>query len=317
MFKLKYPVVIKKNYTAHGKILLTGEYLVLEGANALALPTKVGQKLSVTENSSSDINWTSYDQNHEAWFSAKFSLYDFKAIDTTDTQIAQRITQLLKACARQDSEFLSQWKGQKVETLLEFKREWGLGTSSSLIYCIAEWADVSPYQLLMDTFGGSGYDVACAGADGPILYSINDYAISIEEAVFTPGFSNNLYFVYLGKKQNSQEEVSKFKKANRFKTSDIDAVTTLTQLFLNCKKLPDFQKLMAEHEQLISTVINQPKIKQLSFSDFDGEIKSLGAWGGDFVLAATSREHEYVQAYFQAKGLKDILAYDDLILKRK
>ena len=273
--------------------------------------------MTITENSSSDINWTSYDHKNAVWFSAKFSLYDFKSVETTDQAIAEKITKLLKGCARQDSEFLSQWKGQKVETHLDFNREWGLGTSSSLVYCIADWADVSPYQLIMDTFGGSGYDVACAGADGPILYSINDYAISIEEALFNPSFAKNLFFIYLGKKQNSQEEVERFKKTSKYIASDINEASGLTEAFNTCKNLTDFQKLMVEHEQLISRIINMPKIKQLSFSDFDGEIKSLGAWGGDFILAATLQSKEYVERYFMSKGLKDILTYDELILKRK
>lgn len=297
--------------------MLTAEYLVLEGAKALALPTNFGQQMTITENSSSDINWTSYDHKNAVWFSAKFSLYDFKSVETTDQAIAEKITKLLKGCARQDSEFLSQWKGQKVETHLDFNREWGLGTSSSLVYCIADWADVSPYQLIMDTFGGSGYDVACAGADGPILYSINDYAISIEEALFNPSFAKNLFFIYLGKKQNSQEKVERFKKTSKYIASDINEASGLTEAFNTCKNLTDFQKLMVEHEQLISRIINMPKIKQLSFSDFDGEIKSLGAWGGDFILAATLQSKEYVERYFMSKGLKDILTYDELILKRK
>ena len=172
--------------------------------------------MSVTENSSSEIKWSSLDHKDELWFSASFSLYDFKATETTDEEIAARITKLLKGCARQDSEFLSQWKGQKVETKLEFDRKWGLGTSSTLVYCIAEWADVNPYQLLMDTFGGSGYDIACAGADGPVLYSLRDYAISVEESLFYPSFRNNLFFIYSGRKQNSQAAVKDFQRLKNF-----------------------------------------------------------------------------------------------------
>lgn len=289
----------------------------MEGALALALPVKLGQKMSVTENSSSDIRWTSLDQDNKTWFSASFSLYDFKATETSDAEIAGRITKLLKACARQDSEFLSQWKGQKVETKLEFDRDWGLGSSSTLIYCIAEWADVNPYQLLMDTFGGSGYDIACAGADGPILYSIRDYAISIEEANFNPSFRNNLYFIYSGHKQNSQSAVKDFQRQKNFTNQDIDTASNLTEAFNNCNKLNDFEHLIKEHEMLISKILKIPVIKTQYFSDFEGEIKSLGAWGGDFILAATEHDMKYVNDYFTQKGLSVVFKYDDLILKRK
>lgn len=297
-------------------MLLSAEYLLLEGSEALALPVKFDQHLYVTENSSSDIHWTSFDQKNETWFSAKFSLYDFKASESSDQDVSDKITKLLKACARQDSEFLSQWKGQKIETKLDFNREWGLGTSSSLIYCIAEWADVSPYQLLMDTFGGSGYDIACAGADGPIIYKIKDYVISIEEASFYPPFINNLFFVYSGNKQNSQKEVLKFQQAKNFTTTDIDTASHLTRAFNKCTSLDDFQRLISEHESLISKIIKTEPVKKRNFQDFEGEIKSLGAWGGDFILIATKHDRKYVEEYFNKKNLKDFFAYDELILKR-
>ncbi|MEM0993828.1 MAG: GHMP kinase, partial [Bacteroidota bacterium] len=35
------------SYYAHGKLLLTGEYAVLDGAVALAVPSKLGQRLDI------------------------------------------------------------------------------------------------------------------------------------------------------------------------------------------------------------------------------------------------------------------------------
>lgn len=258
---------------------MTGEYLVLDGAKVLALPLKLGQSMTVTENSSSDINWSSKDPSGNEWFSAKFSLYDFKAVQTSDEMVSHRITQLLKACARQDSEFLSQWKGQKVEMKLDFEREWGLGTSSTLVYCIAEWADANPYQLLMDTFGGSGYDIACAGSDGPLFYKIVDYQIDLGEADFNPGFRNKLYFIYLGQKQDSQTEVTNYKKISGKFPGEVKAITGITEEITNCKSLEDFEKLILEHENIIAKVLGRSRIQKERFSDFKGTIKSMGAWG--------------------------------------
>ena len=50
-------------FFGHGKILLSGEYLVLDGALSLALPTKVGQSLSVqyTPSFSPTLTWKSFD----------------------------------------------------------------------------------------------------------------------------------------------------------------------------------------------------------------------------------------------------------------
>ena len=36
---------MKKTFYSNGKLLITGEYVVLDGAKALALPTKYGQNL--------------------------------------------------------------------------------------------------------------------------------------------------------------------------------------------------------------------------------------------------------------------------------
>ena len=37
----------KQTFYSNGKLLLTGEYLVLNGAVALAIPTKFGQTLTI------------------------------------------------------------------------------------------------------------------------------------------------------------------------------------------------------------------------------------------------------------------------------
>ena len=42
-----------------------------------------------------------------------------------------------------------------------------------------------------------------------------------------------------------------------------------------------------------------------------GTIKSLGAWGGDFVLATGDEE---AQKYFKRKGYKTIIPFQDMIL---
>ena len=273
--------------------------------------------MSVVENSSSDINWVSKDPSGNTWFNAKFSLYDFKAVETSDDILSKRITQLLKACARQDSEFLSQWKGQKVEMNLEFEREWGLGTSSTLVYCMAEWADVNAYQLIMDTFGGSGYDIACAGADGPIIYSLIDYAIEIEQADFKPKFADRLYFVYLGQKQDSQTEVSKYKSGSKDHKPEIKDITSITENTEKCSNYDDFVKLMHEHETILSKILKRKRIQDDRFPDFKGTIKSLGAWGGDFILVMSELSEKELKEYFNQKGLNVVFKYEDLVLKRK
>ncbi len=72
---------------------------------------------------------------------------------------------------------------------------------------------------------------------------------------------------------------------------------------------------MDQHEQLISSVIGRETVKKLLFPDFDGSIKSLGAWGGDFVLACTYLPASAVQNYFTQKGFETVIPYNEMILK--
>ena len=57
-----------QKYYANGKLLLTGEYLVLDGALALALPTKLGQSLTVEKTNGDNLIWESLDSKSYAWF---------------------------------------------------------------------------------------------------------------------------------------------------------------------------------------------------------------------------------------------------------
>ena len=61
-----------KPYRSNGKLLLTGEYVVLDGANALAIPTKYGQSLTVEPNDSNTIVWKSYNELDKVWFEDEF-----------------------------------------------------------------------------------------------------------------------------------------------------------------------------------------------------------------------------------------------------
>jgi len=306
----------KRLFRGNGKLLLTGEYLVLQGAESLALPTKLGQSMEVKESSGAEIKWLSLDENGEKWFEAKLSQYDFKAIDTSDEKISGLLTKLFKACARQDSEFLAQWGGRQVTTRLEFDRNWGLGSSSTLIHCIAAWADVNAYQLCMDTIGGSAYDIACAAADGPLIYQLNDNQISVTEADFMPKYHEQIYLAFLGKKQDSQKSVADFLRSNKDFKSEISDISAITLEIEKAASLDKFIELMEAHEIIMSKVLGQEKIKDTRFGDFDGTVKSLGAWGGDFALFASNMDPQSIVSYLDKKGLNTYFKYQDLVLKR-
>jgi hypothetical protein len=61
----------------------------------------------------------------------------------------------------------------------------------------------------------------------------------------------------------------------------------------------------------MSEILEIQTVKNSLFSDFNGTVKSLGAWGGDFVLVVSN---ENPTAYFKAKGFETIITYSDMIL---
>lgn len=302
-------------FFGHGKLLLTGEYFVLDGALALALPTKVGQSLSVkySPSFSPTLSWKSYDVNGNLWFDSQFEFWHFKCLDENPSEEALFLQKILQQVRKQNAHFLRDNVDVKVETRLGFPLTWGLGSSSSLIYNIAQWAYISPFELLFKTHGGSGYDIACAQSEGPIAYKKVSSGPSFSPIYFDPSFKQNLYFVYLGKKQNSREAIKEYSKKRPVEPTLIAKITELTQEFLTAQTLKQFQALMLTHEQLVSETLDIPMVKEAMFSDFPGAVKSLGAWGGDFVLAATEHDLNYVRTYFAGKGLETVYKYTDLV----
>ena len=97
-----------QHYFGHGKLLLTGEYVVLDGATSIALPTKAGQSLSVRYEKSYDpkLFWVSKDLNGNTWFEATFEFwnFDFKGMaPNPDVLYLQRI---LREIRKQNTHFL-------------------------------------------------------------------------------------------------------------------------------------------------------------------------------------------------------------------
>jgi mevalonate kinase len=307
------------SYKSHGKLLLTGEYFVLDGTKALAVPTKYGQDLVVESINEPQLIWQSFSENGECWLEAIFDLPKLRLANATfeanedggkDT-IAENLKEILLETRKLNPAFLNSEKGFLVKTKLNFPRNWGLGTSSTLINNIANWAKVNPYKLLENTFGGSGYDIACAQHHSPILFTKHNTEIVVEEVKFNPTFIDQLYFVYLNKKQNSREGIERYKKMKGNLTSEIKQISDLANDFLKCEKLTDFERLMKEHEQIVSKTIQLKPIQDELFSNYFGQTKSLGAWGGDFILTTGNED---TQNYFNQKGFSTIIPYQKMVL---
>ena len=305
----------------NGKLLLTGEYFVTEGAVSLALPTHLGQTLDVSpsDNSKAVLVWKSYDKNETIWFEATFDLPALNIVqlegDDDKEKVAENLQNILKQAKQLNSNFLNNQTGLEAKTVLEFDRDWGLGSSSTLITMIAEWAKVDPFELLKNTFGGSGYDIVAAKAEGPMLFQKFNGVNRWDKSQFNPAFKGQLYFVHLGKKQSSREALVHYTVTPpEEREVPLPRITQITHdIAQYTDNLADFEALLEEHETLVQSIIKQPRAKEVHFNDYWGEIKSLGGWGGDFVLATSNKSETETKEYFNAKGFSTILAYEEII----
>ncbi len=312
----------KKFFFSPGKLMLTGEYVVLNGAKSLAIPTgKYGQSLEIEPNEDSRHTWKSF-ENEDMWFTADYSLDLKETISTNDMSKAEFLRKILQ--------FISLYKPLLFNTplhftsRLNFHREWGFGSSSSLLVLLYKWSNINPFILNRKFYGGSGYDIAVGIENSALVYQLtphskpfpaipewNDDVAPFWRVLneFHPFFLADLKLVYLNKKQKSAEEIKKYKKAVVTK-EQINQISQITEAVLQTNKLHDFSALMRQHEHIIAEILQRSPIQNKYFNDFDGVIKSLGAWGGDFVLAIGKNSKEY----FKQKGFDTILDLDKMLI---
>ena len=126
-------------------------------------------------------------------------------------------------------------------------------------------------------------------------------------------FADQLYLIYLGNKVNSRDQINLYRR-KKVKASHIEEASQLTTAFCEVDNLKYFEELMVDHEKLISGILDIARIKDQFFSDYWGEIKSLGAWGGDFILASSTHTPEETKSYFNQKGFEVLFSYDQLAL---
>src|SRR5690606_26008310 len=306
-------------YRSNGKILITGEYAVHDGGLALALPSKFGQSLSIAQGELGQINWIAYQSTGEVWFKVQLDITNPCIInplplnDSHDQgfEKAKTLSKILVEAQKLNPLFINPKDGYSVETRLDFPTNWGLGSSSTLITNIASWAGVDPYVLLWNGFSGSGYDIACAQNDKPLTYQLQANQPIIDLIEFNPTFKDCLFFVHLNQKQNSREGIKRYKTLKDKESRLIKQISQLTVEFIQASSLQQFENLIQVHERYIASAIQLTLVKEKLFSDYKGSIKSLGAWGGEFILVTGSKG--YVQNYFQVKGYPTIIPYPDMV----
>lgn len=303
-----------ETYYSHGKLLLTAEYVVLDGAEALGLPTKFGQQLKVnTTNLAKTINWKSLLHNQEIWLDFQFKWDEnFKFSSNSSLPEAKKLVEIFNWLAQQNSALFAKEQGYSFISTLEFPKNWGLGSSSTLVNNLAQWANVNAFALQDFAFGGSGYDVACAQNITPILFQKNQLQPKFQQVQFQPEFKNQLFFVYLNQKQNSRDAIQQYRSQSPENVElAVNRINAITHQILEVKQIEDFEALLKSHEKIIASLLGQFPIQKQRFPDYPRTLKSLGAWGGDFILAVGDLQD---RKYFQQKGFETILSYEEMIL---
>lgn len=300
-------------FFSHGKLLLTSEYMILDGALALAIPTQFGQKLTIQEieDAQSLIIWESLCQN-QLWVKTKINYKNWKILESNLTDSALFIMNIIKEIQKLSSDKFKKNTSYLIKSNLEFPQNFGLGSSSTLLTNLAKWAKITPFELNENILGGSGYDIAVAQNSSAILYQVKDKIRHIEKINFSPKFKNELLFIHLNQKQNSREGIKLYHSKNKSQQL-IQEFSEITKSIVQCNDINSFSELINLHEKKLSQFLGLKTAKEIHFPDCPVFIKSLGAWGGDFVM---SKKFDGYQKYFTQKGFKNVFTWQNLILEK-
>ncbi|MGW8314089.1 MAG: GYDIA family GHMP kinase [Bacteroidales bacterium] len=301
---------------AHGKLLLSAEYLVLHGAKALAVPLRMGQSLKRFRSGKQGIfSWKAFYRD-ALWFSAILDPIHLKVISSSDPPSAENLCRILRACVELMPSFQEDLFRWDVETHLDFSPQWGFGSSSTLTALLSEWAEVNPLDLHFMISEGSGYDVACAIAEGPILYRLREDGPHYQHIRFQPPFADQLYFAWLGNKQSTASHLRQKLTGLRPDFETLHRFTVLTDQMVGAQELGPFRIAMEEHEEILSGLLGMERVAGRRFPGLAGSVKSLGAWGGDFVMIASPLPEEELYSYLYQNKIDVIFRFRDLVYEK-
>ena len=96
--------------------------------------------------------------------------------------------------------------------------------------------------------------------------------------------------------------------------SSFPKIEALSKEMSACSDMDRFLEIMKQHELLLSELLEIPRVQSIHFSDFKGQIKSLGAWGGDFVMAGSKEVSlAELKTYFKDRGFHTVLSYSQMV----
>lgn len=284
--------------------MLTGEYAVLFGAPALAIPTKLGQQMEVTSHPQG-LKWSSRDPDG-VWFEGEWNT-EGQLLSTSNKDVAKRLKHLLDTAQRLNPN----WQPYEadVQCTLAFPTNWGLGSSSTLIALVAQWAQVDPMTLFFQSWQGSGYDVAVASTNMAIVYQkTRENKANWKKINVSPPSPEQWFFVHQNIKQSTYSEINRIAE-KELPESLIEDIKAINHQLLRAQTDDEFEATLQHHERIISNFIGKPMLSE-QFAEQQIKAKSLGAWGGDFFL---SRLNEHQVKALKTLGYKTIIPWTSFI----
>jgi len=308
-----------RSYFAPGKIMLTGEYLVMNGFDCLAVPTKLGQWMHIWEFETPDglsdfIMYQAKDNSENVWFETKILLPNFELVDPAQVENIQ-VNRLVGILKMTDTEFWQEGKSYRIETVLEFDRNSGLGSSSTLVKLFSDYLNIDPLKIQFDIFGGSGYDVAIAKFQKPLIYWLTEDDSHWKYWKLDGSLTENWHVVFYGQKMDSRASLSGVQEAlndiaeDDFYTAQFDKILGMsksaTDMISLESSLEMYQMLLAQ-ALFLPTTYDLLGIKPVN----KGLCKWLGAWGGDMLLV----NQTILDAYPRAFENFNIIKWNDLVI---
>lgn len=308
-----------RSYFAPGKIMLTGEYLVMNGFDSFAFPTKMGQWLDVYEFDTPDelsdfIVFQAKDFQDNVWFETKLLLPDFQPIEIHHVEniLVNRLCGIFKLA---ENDFWTSGRSFRLETRLEFNRVWGLGSSSTLVKLMSDFLNVDPFKIQFEIFGGSGYDVAIAKLQKPLLYWLTSDEMNWNYWKLNAELTEKWFVVFYGKKMDSrsslanvQDELNQIAEDD-FYTAQFDKILNNTKVatdLISLESSLEMYQMLLSQSLMLPTPYELLGIKPTN----KGLCKWLGAWGGDMILI----NETILQTYPSAFENFEMMPWNDLVI---
>ncbi|MFO7864580.1 MAG: GYDIA family GHMP kinase [Salinivirgaceae bacterium] len=298
-----------QQFRSNGKLMLTGEYMALHGATTFAVPLKFGQELTIEPVAHSIIYWRTL-FNGKIIFHTIFDTDQFNILQDADNEKSEWIQRVFLAIREINPKFLLNC-GAEVTSTIDLPMNYGWGSSSSLIVNLCKWANVDPFAVSAKVGGGSGYDIACAQSDKPLLYSNKNNNPDTKIIEYRPTFERNMWFIFQENKINTAEAIRGFRQ-RKIDRNDINRINRISESWISAGTIEDIMELMKEHEEIMSHILDIPPI-QKQFPDFNGQLKSLGAWGGDFMLAVSELSGADIIDYFAGKDRPTMFNWTEIV----